>query len=77
MEVPAGGFKAHCLQLIEAVRAGRLEIVITKRGHPVAKLVPLQEAAPRPLLGYLTGTVTVTGDIEAPLGEAWEADREP
>ena len=75
MEVPAGEFKAHCLQLIEDVRTRRCEVVITRRGRPVAKLVPLEEAAARPLLGHLRGSVTITGDVVAPVGETWEADR--
>ncbi len=75
MQVPAGEFKAHCLQLIEEVRAGRYEVVITKRGRPVAKLVPLEEPGTRPLLGYLQGSLTVTGDIVTPVGDQWEADR--
>lgn len=75
MKVQAGEFKAHCLHLIEEVRSRRCEIVITKRGRPVAKLVPLEEAAPKSLFGYLKGSVTVTGDIVAPVGEPWEADR--
>jgi prevent-host-death family protein len=74
MQVPAGEFKARCLQLIEAVRRRQCEVVITKRGRPVAKLVPLDEPAPRPLFGYLKGSVTVTGDIVAPVGDAWEVE---
>jgi len=74
MEVPAGEFKSHCLRLIEEVRVSRCEVVITKRGRPVARLVPLEDPATRPLVGYLQGSVTVTGDIVAPVGDRWEAD---
>ncbi len=75
MEVPAGEFKTRCLQLIEEVRTGRSEIVITKRGRPVARLVPLQDLVVRPLYGYLKGSVTEIGDIVSPIGDDWEAAR--
>ncbi|MEW6353053.1 MAG: type II toxin-antitoxin system Phd/YefM family antitoxin [Pseudomonadota bacterium] len=73
MKIPAGQFKARCLKLMEEVRLRRAEIIITKHGKPVAKLVPAEERA-APLLGFLKGTVDIKGDIVKPVGEAWEAD---
>jgi prevent-host-death family protein len=75
MKMPAGEFKAHCLRLLDDVQRTRMEIVVTKRGRPVAKLVPVDDDPSRRLLGYLAGTITVTGDIVAPVGERWEADQ--
>lgn len=75
MEIPAGEFKARCLQLMDEVEETGREVVITKRGRPVAKLVPVAEAASRDVLGCMRGTVTVVGDIVAPLEDAWEADQ--
>ncbi len=72
-EIPAGEFKARCLKLMEDVRTSHQSVVITKRGKPVARLVPIEENAPA-LFGCLEGTVTVLGDIVAPTGESWEAD---
>ena len=46
-EIPAGGFKARCLKLMDRVRATRRPIVITKRGKPVARLVPMEGPPPR------------------------------
>ena len=74
-QVAAGEFKAHCLRLIDEVASRRTEIVVTKRGKPLAKLVPL-DAEPADLFGCLAGTVTIHGDIVAPLGESWDADRD-
>lgn len=37
-------FKATCLSLIDEVRAGGGEVIITKRGKPVARLMPLEQA---------------------------------
>jgi prevent-host-death family protein len=71
-EVSAGEFKARCLALMDEVRDGGGEYVITKRGAPVARLVPVA-VQQRPLLGSMKGTVVVRGDIVGPLDETWEA----
>ena len=70
--ISAGAFKARCLALMEEVRERGTEYIITKRGTPVAKLVPVHVER-RPLLGSMTGTVTVLGDIVGPLDEVWDA----
>lgn len=75
VEIPAGQFKARCLQLMDVVEETGREVVITKRGRPVARLVPIAEAAARDVFGCMRGTVTVVGDIVAPLEEPWEADQ--
>ena len=36
----AGEFKARCLKVMDQVQKTREPLVITKRGKPVAKLVP-------------------------------------
>ncbi len=71
--IGAGDFKARCLQLLDAVAAQREPLVITKRGKPVAKLVPVPPEAK--LFGALAGSVVSETDIVAPIGDAWEADR--
>lgn len=71
-EISAGEFKARCLALMDEVQSGGGEYVITKRGEPVAKLVPIR-AESRRLLGSMSGTVKTLGDIVAPLDETWEA----
>jgi len=64
MDIPAGEFKAKCLKLMEKVARSREPIVITKRGKPVARLVPLDEPGPRSaLFGYMAGTAEIRGDI--------------
>jgi prevent-host-death family protein len=73
--VPAGQFKAQCLSLIDQVSRTHQVITITKRGKPVARLVPLPVEKPRKLFGYFAGHVVEEGDIVSPTGEAWEAER--
>jgi prevent-host-death family protein len=73
-EIPAGEFKVRCLKLMDQVRATRRPIVITKRGKPVARLVPVEERMPS-IFGRMRGTVTIQGDIVGPTGEEWNAQK--
>jgi prevent-host-death family protein len=74
MTVPAGKFKAQCLQMLDDVQQTRREIVITKRGKAVARLVPL-ESDSQPIWGRMKGTVEILGDIVGPIGEKWDAEQ--
>lgn len=71
--IAAGEFKARCLHLLDEVQRSRKPILITKRGRPVARVVPADET-PAPLFGRMKGTIQIRGDIVAPTGERWEAD---
>jgi len=62
----AGKFKAQCLQVMEEVRATKETVVITKRGRPVARLVPA-ESETQEFLGRLKKIIKITGDIESPV----------
>jgi prevent-host-death family protein len=71
--VTAAEFKTHCLRLIEEVRQGRGNVVITRYGEPVARLVPYDTSV-MSLFGHLSGTVVSYGDLVSPVDEAWDAD---
>jgi prevent-host-death family protein len=71
--VSAADFKAHCLALIDKVRQERSEVVVTRYGKPVARLVPYEAQAPS-IFGFLAGTVTRYSDVVSPIDEAWDAD---
>ena len=74
-KIAAGEFKARCLSLMEDVRSTREPLVITKRGKPVAKLVPA-DSPEREFIGRLKGVIRVVGDIESPIEpDAWESSR--
>ena len=65
--MPAAEFKAKCLQLMERVRQRREEIVITKRGVPVAKLVPVPPAKRKSsIFGFLRDRFEIVGDVTPP-----------
>jgi prevent-host-death family protein len=74
--ISAGEFKAQCLKLMDQVNSQRVEVVITKRGVPVARLVPV-EAAPTSIFGCMVGTAQLVGDLLEPVAdpEDWEANR--
>ncbi len=67
----AAEFKARCLKVMDDVRATRESVIITKKGRPVAKLVPA-ETRPHDVLGCLAVILEVVGDIEAPVAEPKE-----
>jgi prevent-host-death family protein len=72
--IAAAEFKARCLTLMDDVHQTREPVVITKRGKPVAKLVPFGNDE-REFLGRLEGIIQIVGDIESPVEppEAWDA----
>ena len=72
--MPAGEFKARCLRVMEEVKKYRTPVVITKKGRPVAKLVP-PDAPATDVFGCMAGSARIVGDIEAPVvaAGAWSA----
>ena len=74
MRIKAAEFKARCLRLMERVARTRETIIITKRGRPVAQLVPLDEQeTSQPLFGCLAGTVRHEGDVVSAIEADWAA----
>lgn len=69
-------FKATCLAVLERVRQTGRPLVITKRGEPIAEIVPPSSAsAGASWLGSMRGSATITGDLVVPVvpvGE-WKA----
>lgn len=72
----ASEFKAKCLELMDEVQQRQIEVVVTKRGRPVAKLVPVNETPESPF-GFMRGTVLSGGDVVAPNDEEWEPGDDP
>jgi prevent-host-death family protein len=70
--IAAGAFKAQCLALLDEVDREGKEIVVTKRGRPIARLVPVRSET-AVIFGRLKGTGRIVGDILS-TGESWEAD---
>lgn len=74
--IAAGEFKAKCLHLLDEVAERRMPLVITKRGKPVAKLVPIDDKPVDDIYGCMAGTIRILGDIVSPLDVEWNADIE-
>jgi len=74
-QIAAGEFKAKCLHLLDEVQRTRKEIIITKRGRPVARMLPVEQQPPA-VFGRMKGTVEILGDIVASTGEQWQADEQ-
>jgi len=73
LEIPATEFKAKCLAMMQAVHDGRAaEIVVTKHGKPLAKIVPYELARPT-MFGFAKGKIAFTGDVFR-TGKAWDAE---
>ena len=60
--INASDFKARCLRVLDDVQATGSEVVITKRGKPVARLGPIGPAR-RSLRGAWKGMARIRGDI--------------
>jgi prevent-host-death family protein len=66
--IPAGQFKARCLAIMDEVQAKRQAVIITKRGKPVAKIVPIEKTKDD-IFGFMKGkgTIEIKGDIVSPV----------
>ncbi len=60
--------KTHLSRLVDQTAAGE-EVIIAKAGKPVAKLVPVDRAPARRVLGRFAGQLRVSDDFDAPLPE--------
>lgn len=70
MEITATSFKARCLALLDDVAETGAELVVTKRGKPVARISPVDEGT------SLAGSVEVLVDDDEllePIGERWDS----
>ncbi|MGE3488444.1 MAG: type II toxin-antitoxin system Phd/YefM family antitoxin [Vicinamibacterales bacterium] len=70
--IAAGKFKDVCLQTLDEVAASRRPIVITKRGRPVARLVPVTTTT---RTRSLAGSIVAESGEPFGTGEVWDADR--
>jgi len=75
MIIAAGQFKAKCMELMDLVNKNNEEIIISKHGKPVAKLVPLNNGHEKSIFGYLKNSVTMEKDIVKSTGVHWNAEK--
>lgn len=70
-EMAISEFKAKCLAVLESVRQTGQPVLVTRRGVPVAEIVP-PTTQRREWLGAARGTGRILGDVIAPAAD--EAD---
>ena len=65
-------FKAHALRILDQVSRSKESVVITKRGKPLARVVPFDEKE-KNAPGKLADALIFEDDIVSPLSEdIWE-----
>jgi prevent-host-death family protein len=69
--MPAAEFKAKCLKVLDELEAGG--ILITKRGRPVARVIPAVETDNKKLIGSMKGKIEISGDLLS-TGVKWNAE---
>ena len=77
MEINVAEFRTNCFKILDQVRVTHKEVVITKRGEPIAKLVHFARKNEKdPLLESMEGLVETIGDLTEPVidPDAWELD---
>jgi len=77
MEINAAKFRTNCFKILDQVKVTHKEVVITKRGKPIAKLVYFARQNEKdPLLGSMEGLIETIGDLTEPVidSDAWELD---
>lgn len=72
----ASEFKARCLAILESVRSQGREFMITKRGEPIARVIPVRPPA-QSLRGAWRGRLEILGDIvQCDWSEEFEVSKE-
>ncbi len=77
MKINAAEFRANCFKILDQVETTHGEVIITKRGKPIAKLVHISKKNEEdPLLGKMEGLVETISDLTEPVidHDAWELD---
>ena len=73
-QMPAGDFKARCLAVMKKVQATGEPVIVTKRGAPLVKVVPVAPEK-NDIFGFMMGKVRIVGDIESPIPVEWGVTR--
>ncbi|MEA3348589.1 MAG: type II toxin-antitoxin system Phd/YefM family antitoxin [Pseudomonadota bacterium] len=71
--VKASDFKATCLRLMDKVCQTGEQIIITKNGKPVSRLVPYRDV-PKTIFGLHQQKVCSRDDLVTPLGVEWDVE---
>lgn len=75
-QMRASVFKARCLNVMDDIQATGEPVIVTKRGKPVVKVIPIKPEKDD-IFGCMADEVTIVGDIESPVVplKAWKIMR--
>ena len=62
-------FKAHAVKILDQVARTQENVIITRRGKPLARIIPFRNFNTKPTPGKLADTLVFEKDIVSPLGE--------
>jgi prevent-host-death family protein len=65
-QMSASAFKARCLRVMDDIQATGEPVIVTKRGKPVVKVVPMKQEKDD-IFGFMADKFDIVGDIESPL----------
>lgn len=71
--IKASEFKAKCLHLMDVVNETNEEIIITKNGKPVSRLLPYKKQV-KTLFGLDKGHVQSNDDLIEPINSQWDVE---
>ncbi len=67
-------FKTHALKILDQVAKSQIGIIVTKRGKPLAEVIPYRNSEMKPKPGKMAEYLVFEKDIVTPLGEdMWDA----
>jgi prevent-host-death family protein len=76
-EIAVSEFKAKCLDILDQVQKTKRPVRVTRRGKPLAEVIPPSPESPKDIFGFMRGSVEILGDIVSPANdpEDWEVLR--
>ncbi|MEA3358472.1 MAG: type II toxin-antitoxin system Phd/YefM family antitoxin [Thermodesulfobacteriota bacterium] len=75
MEISAAQFRTNCFKILDDVNLTHREVIITKRGKPIAKLISYNQGkACDPLIGAMVHQGETLNNLIEPFEDVWELD---
>jgi prevent-host-death family protein len=74
--IPIGEFKTHLYQLLDEAQKNNNQLIITRRGSAIAKIIPINIATKNSMLGMMSKKAEIKGDIINSLDVKWDAEIE-
>jgi prevent-host-death family protein len=65
-QMRASVFKARCLSVMDDIQATGEPVIVTKRGKPVVKVIPVKPEKDD-IFGFMADKFDIVGDIESPV----------